>query len=70
MQWKVYTFIFISTIILGVVTFITLVIYFLRLQSQAKLPWVTIEMFFNAVASILCFVFTAILIYDYAKMAG
>ncbi|KAI6177212.1 hypothetical protein M3Y97_00882500 [Aphelenchoides bicaudatus] len=70
LQWGIYTVIFITTIILSVLTFLTLVVYFLRLQNQSGLPWIHIEILFNAAAAILCFIFAAILIYDYAKMAG
>lgn len=70
MQWKAYSIIFISVIILAIVTAITLVFYFLRLQSQVQLPWVSVELLFNAIAAILCFVFVAILVYDFVKMAG
>ncbi|KAH7731917.1 Protein F53A3.1 [Aphelenchoides avenae] len=71
-QWWVYTLIFISAIVLAIITFVTLILYFLRfhIQQGKGLPWQQLELLFNVVACVLCFIYTGALVYDYAKMSG
>ncbi|KAI6215016.1 hypothetical protein M3Y94_00335500 [Aphelenchoides besseyi] len=67
-QWKFYTVIFMTVIFLCILTFLTLIVYFMRLHTQNNLPWVQIEMAFNAIAGVLCLIFAIVLIYDFFRM--
>ncbi|KAI1731616.1 membrane-associating domain-containing protein [Ditylenchus destructor] len=69
-QWGAYTLIFVSAIVLAVVTFITLIAYFMEMHKRSKLPWELIEIGFNLVATILSLVYTGVLAYDASKMFG
>jgi len=72
-QWSAYTLIFVTAIALGVISFLTLLLYFLqvhRSESAKSFPWVTFELAFNLIATVLCLCFSAVLLYDYIKTSG
>ncbi|KAE9550286.1 hypothetical protein FO519_006500 [Halicephalobus sp. NKZ332] len=67
-QWKPYTVIMITDIVLAVIVILTLVLYFVQAQKKNQALWAKIELAFNFLAAIISFVFVGILIYDYVKM--
>ncbi|KAI6241001.1 hypothetical protein M3Y99_00410400 [Aphelenchoides fujianensis] len=75
-QWTFYSIVFIIAIILSIITFLTLVFYFLRLHVQQNNSSLgpnsryLQELAFNAIAAATSLVFSAVLIYDLARMWG
>jgi len=69
-QWVPYTAIFITDVFLGVLCFITMVIYFLQVHRQNKSKWTLFETVFNLSSTILSLTYSILLIYDVMKMSS
>uniref|UniRef100_A0A915DRC5 MARVEL domain-containing protein n=1 Tax=Ditylenchus dipsaci TaxID=166011 RepID=A0A915DRC5_9BILA len=49
-QWGAYTLIFVSSLVIGILTLLTLFAYFWRVHANNKFPWISFELGFNLVA--------------------
>ncbi|VDM52498.1 unnamed protein product [Angiostrongylus costaricensis] len=68
-QWKAYSVIYALAFILIFGCTITLFLHYFEVQKIAnQLPWIKLELFWNAISFVLCALGSAVLIWDWVQM--